>query len=312
MKQSIAVWHYPYRTPAENVRWFAAHGFSVISQEGLFFFDTVRNADTRSAWNAAVRDTGIELTLHSLLPSGSSTYKEDRFREDMALARSWYDEMGALKVISFDVPLSCRPNASHLMEIVLKEFEGTPVLAAMEDYGLTEEERSDEDRLLSHPNYAALVDIGHMNIRLCAKQTTGNVQLDSHGEGAPLPPGDNSPAAFKNALSRFRPRIAEFHLHNNDGASDQHNLLDDGNIDMRGMASVLESIAPDAICTLEFVPGWTDGPYLQRNLAAQQECWDVILSEFRLCKYSGTEDPARDERLMASVHRWREYVSKAK
>ena len=311
MKQSILMCHYPYRTPAENVLWFCDHGFSVVSEHGLFFLDTIRNPGTRDAWDGALRETGARLTVHGLLPSGSAAYRdEERFRLDMALARRWYDETGALDVFSFDVYLDCRPRAARLLQIALDAFSGTDVRICMEDYGLTPREREDVSSVSSHPNFASLADLGHMNVRLTGKYQ-GHVQLENREDGAPLPPGDNSAEAFRNALLRFPAPVAEFHLHNNNGLADQHRLLQEGTIDMPALASMLSRNFPDAVCTMEVMPGWADDPAGRRNRAAEQEYWRHVNDEFRLCPFEGTPDPARDARLLESVAYWRRCLAAA-
>ncbi len=311
MRQSIAICHFPYRTPTENVFWFAEHGFSVLCQHGLFLLDTLRSKDTRDAWDGAIRETGMKITAHGVLPSELIAYKDEtRFREDMLLARRWYDETGALEVFSFDVCLDSHPGAARLMKIALDAFSGTGVRVAMEDYGLTPDEREDESSLLSYPNYAALVDLGHMNVRLTG-QFHGHVQLEDHGEGAPLLPGDNSAEAFRNALMRFQPPIAEFHLHNNNGLADQHRLLEYGTIDMTSLASMLIHSFPDTICTMEVMPGWDDDPAGRANRAAEQVYWHHVNDEFRLCPFEGTQDPARDARTLESIGFWRRCLAAA-
>ena len=301
MRQSVAMWLYPYRTPSENVLWFCDHGFSVVSQHGLFFLDTIRNPATRDTWDGTLRETGVRLTVHGVLPSDLIAYRdESRFAEDMALARRWYDRIGALEVLSFDVCLDRHPGAARLVKIALDAFSGTDVKICLEDYGLIPEDREDEAPLLIHNNYAALVDLGHMNVRLTG-QYQGHVQLEDHGEGAPLPPGDNSAEAFRNALLRFQPQIAEFHLHNNNGLADQHHLLEDGTVDMPSLVSMLCNTFPDTVCTMEVMPGWADDPAGKANRVAEQEYWHHVNDEFRLCPFLGTPDPARDERFLESA-----------
>ena len=46
MKNGLAVWHYPHRTTAENLRYFAANGFDALSVNGDAFVKDLSNDDT--------------------------------------------------------------------------------------------------------------------------------------------------------------------------------------------------------------------------------------------------------------------------
>ena len=52
-------------------------------------------------------------------------------------------------------------------------------------------------------------------------------------------------------LETCAPYISHFHVHNNDGAHDQHNALNDGTIPMKEFLLRAEEICPDATFTLE-------------------------------------------------------------
>ena len=50
--------------------------------------------------------------------------------------------------------------------------------------------------------------------------------------------------------------IFELHLHNNDGRDDLHNFLDDGTLDIKMIANVLNELNYEGIVTIESAPGF--------------------------------------------------------
>ena len=61
-------------------------------------------------------------------------------------------------------------------------------------------------------------------------------------------------------LETCAPYINHFHVHNNDGAHDQHNALNDGTIPMKEFLLRAEEICPNATFTMELMK---DGPSMQ-------------------------------------------------
>lgn len=309
MKQSLAVWHYPYRTPAENVRYFAREGFEALSLQGIFFLSTIRDPEARKELASALKDTGVTLTIHSILPTKHLGYDVERFEEDMRLVRDWYLETGNLENVSFDVYPDIRPGAGALCVKALEILKDTPIHVLTEDYGLTPEELTDLEQVRPYPNFGYLMDLGHLNVRL-HHGNPGHVALQQHGEGAPLPDGDNSPEAFRNAILSKPFPVWEFHLHNNNGAADQHHCLEDGTLDMAGLAVVLKELDLPAVVTLEVVPAWT-GEAAEANRAAEQELWSHVNHDFYLPAYTGGRDDARDVRVGQTIAYWKACLSRA-
>ena len=58
--------------------------------------------------------------------------------------------------------------------------------------------------------------------------------------------------------------IAEYHLHNNDGRSDQHNRLRDGTLDMEAVVRAIDRFTPDAKRVIEYTrPAYHGEPVLE-------------------------------------------------
>ena len=54
-------------------------------------------------------------------------------------------------------------------------------------------------------------------------------------------------------LSSWAPYLSHFHIHNNDGTSDQHKPLTEGTIPMKELFDRIEELCPDATITLELM-----------------------------------------------------------
>ena len=305
MKKSIAIWHYPYRTPTENIYYFASHGFEALSQSGYFFNSSI-STEERSAFTKAIRDTGVRFTVHHLLPCARKNYTAEAFTEHIKEFRRWQDETGLLWNLSFDVPTELRPHASCYIQTALDIFRGTDTKISVEDYGVTAEERADLEPLRKYENFGYLIDLGHMNIRLRnTDRVTPYPSANQQGEGMPLPPGDGSPEAFRNALNGKTFPIFEYHVHNNSGYDDDHRYMEDGTIDTKGLAKVLKDLDRDQVCTLELVPDWTGTPEeVARQREAERIYWEKLEETFRLPEFAGKPDPARDARMLRSVAFW--------
>ena len=66
-------------------------------------------------------------------------------------------------------------------------------------------------------------------------------------------------------LERCAPWISHFHIHNNDGARDQHNALFEGNIPMEEFLRRAESLCPNATFTFELMKAESSMNWLREN-----------------------------------------------
>ncbi len=313
MNQSLAIWHYPYRTGPENILYWASKGFDALSQHGMFFYSDISEPESRTALTDAIRSTGIRFTVHHYLPYSYLNYSTENFQSHILAFRDWQKETGLLWNLSFDVFPENRPHASEYVRFVLDAFEGLDTRISVEDYGLTPEEREDLEPLRAYKNFGYLCDLGHMNLRLHNPGTPcGHPAAEQQGEAAPLPIGDGSPEAFYNALCCKNFPIYEFHLHNNNGKADQHRYVEDGVIDIPGLARSIKKFGFDGVCTFEVVPDWIgDDAYKAEQKAKEQEMWSVMYDTFHRPAFTGNPDPARDERVLKSFAYWRKCMEEA-
>lgn len=91
---------------------------------------------------------------------------------------------------------------------------------------------------------SALVDVGHMNLN-----------------------GYN----YSNVISTLGDKIKAYHVHNNDGTSDSHNVCTDGTFDYNLFAQCYKKYTPDADMVIEYI----DVP----NLSAEKVLCDIQLLE---------------------------------
>ncbi len=255
MKNGLANWHYPHRTLLENITFFAAHGFEAQALLGYQFLETLRKGGEAAgdAVADAIRRTGTVMTLHHKLPVTHSVEDVYAFFKDIQLIAAWQKKHGLLQVLSFDVEQPIRNAIGDYVDHVLQTVPDVRV--AVEDFGLTAAELAQIEHLKNEPRFGYLLDIGHMYLRFCGRNTRGLTLFSNSGLECPVceNPGYD---AFMRAFGSKTFPVFEIHLHNNDGQNDLHWFLPDGPLDMQDIARVLRDIGFDGILTIESAPGF--------------------------------------------------------
>lgn len=250
MVNGLAIWHYPHRNDVENAKFFAENGFGGVSMHGRAMAKVGMNEELSEAFASVIQENHLVLTAHGKLPASHEEKDVEIFKHDIESIAKFQKKYGLLEVLSFDVPVEIRDNVLPYIEYVLKHEEFGKI--AVEDFGLTEEERKQIEPLKGNSRFGYLLDIGHMNVRLRGKGTENILFFNSPSEC----PQSEEPGVTE-FLQAFRSKefpVFELHLHNNDGATDGHNFLENGSLDMRIIAEVLKKIAYDGIVTIESVP----------------------------------------------------------
>ena len=85
MLQGLAIWHYPHRTIAENVRFFAAYGLDSVSVHGTQFARAITDPAIAEEIARAVADTGVVFTVHGCLPRHHTLEAVEIFETDLDL-----------------------------------------------------------------------------------------------------------------------------------------------------------------------------------------------------------------------------------
>ena len=251
MINGLAIWHYPTRNDLENVRFFADHGFEAVSMHGRAMAKVGMNETLSADFAAVIREKNMILTAHSKLPLSHSEEDIALFKRDIDAIAKWQKQYGLLEVLSFDVAQEVRDNVMPYIDYVLQYEQFGKV--ALEDFGVTEDERAQIEPLKGNSRFGYLIDIGHMNIRIRGLNTEPiNLFRNSSSE---CPKTDNPGyGEFSQAFCSKEFPIFEIHLHNNDGAGDLHDFLERGTIDMQAIARILKEMDYKGIVTIETVP----------------------------------------------------------
>lgn len=252
MTNGLAIWHYPHRTMAQNIRFFAERGFAALSVHGARFVEELARGGGEEVARAIISG-GVTPTVHYALPRKHDPELVQAFVRGLDAIGTWQRTWGLIRVLSFDVPAAIRDNAYLYIAEALERVENCAI--AVEDFGLNEAERAQLAPLRGNDRFGYLVDIGHLFIRMRGERQDGR-PLFAHAEDES--PMVQSPTAedFKDAfLSKDFP-IFEMHLHNNDGVRDVHLFLEDGIMDVSAVAHAVRDIGFDGVMTIESAPGY--------------------------------------------------------
>ena len=255
MIQGLAIWHYPHRNMVENIRFFAACGLKSVSVHGGQFVNAIADPAMSEAVAAAVSETGVVFTVHYCLPRSHEPEAVAVFEAGIRAIANWQRAHGTIAVLSFDVPQPIRSGRGigDYVDFVLDTVPDCRV--AVEDFGLTADERSQIQHLKGNPRFGYLVDIGHLFIRMRGQNQSGKALFTNSPDehvAVDAPTTENFAAAL---ASKDFP-IFEMHLHNNDGVSDVHWFLEEGSMDVPAVAKALQARGFDGVLTVESAPGF--------------------------------------------------------
>lgn len=247
------MWHYPHRTAVDNAKFFAKKGFDILALNQIQMLDCLLAEDHGALLAESLLDNNIRITVHGGMPVSHNPEDVDTFKKRVKLISEWQRKYGLIDVMSFDVYDAIRDNMSSYIDFVLDEIENCKV--AVEDFGLNENELLQIEYLKNNDRFGYLIDIGHMYIRLTGtpvKSATLFQHSDCEGERTE----NVGYETFLKALQSKTFPVYEMHLHNNDGSDDLHLFLEDGTLDMKMIAHVLEDLNYDGIITIESAPGY--------------------------------------------------------
>ena len=251
MVKSLSIDFYKHRSLVENIEYFAKHGFDGVSIYINVLFENEAMLDDVAA---AIKKSGLSLSLHGLLCASHSDTDVANFENTIEKIAAWQRKHGVISILSFDVPDAIRDNIKPYIDRVLDAVEGC--LVAVEDFGLNETERAAIEHLKGNERFGYLLDVGHMFIRLCGKPERDLMLFKNSPDECEASEKPNFEHFMKAFLSKEFP-IFELHLHNNDGHADMHRFLPDGRIDFGMIARLLRKIGFDGTITLEGAPGYT-------------------------------------------------------
>lgn len=253
MKMGITIVHFPHRSVCENIKFFAENGFDAIGFYGPQFYDDVKDSTTGKVLAETIEKCGVAATVHHMIPKPENKEACENFYDEMKAMKQWQEEYGLLHVLSFDVWILDKSKVAQMMQHAIDTFAGTGTKIAFEDFPLNTYELMQSGLNFSDES-GILMDFGHTNARLSTAGTNQNCFLANRGEGAPLMPGDNSVEAFRMAFLKKPLPVFELHLHNNNGIDDQHDFIENGTADFRGIAKMLKEVGFKGIASFEAGP----------------------------------------------------------
>lgn len=253
MKTGLAIWHYPHRTVVENAAYFIKQGYDSISLLGTHMVDVCKNEADSRALAELVAQSGVVLTVHHLLPRTHDAADVAVFHDGVEAIAAWQKQYGLMAVYSFDVLQAIRGNIVPYLQYVLDTVPGCKV--AVEDFGLTPEERAQIEHLKAEPRFGYLLDIGHMFIRLVGQNISRQTLFTHSDSEGPVceHPGTE---AFLTAFRSKEFPVFEMHMHNNDGVEDMHYFLEDGALDVTGVSHAIKEFGFKGVLTIESAPGY--------------------------------------------------------
>lgn len=252
MKNGLAIWHYPHRTIAENIRFFGDKGFPAVSLHGAQFVAALSRGEGEDI-ASAVREHNLILTVHYTLPASPEAEPIFAFRRGIEAISAWQNAHSLIKILSFDMPTPTRDHAALYLNYVMEHVEGCRI--AVEDYGLTPAERTQIEPFKGNRRFGYLIDLGHMFIRLRGKNTSGKPLFTNRYDECP-PCDQPGYQEFMRALASKEFPIFELHLHNNDGEKDLHWFLEQGALDIPMIARVVHDMDFHGVLTIESAPGF--------------------------------------------------------
>lgn len=252
MKNCLAIWHYPHRTIEENIRYFAGQGYDAVSVHGAQLVQALTQGRDESLAQA-VQDSRVVLTVHYALPKSHDARHVQEYRQGIDVLEAWQRAHGLIHILSFDVPTPIRDQIGPYLDYAMERV--SDCLLAVEDFGLTSDERAQIEYLKGNPRFGYLMDIGHMFLRIGGRNKSGKPLFTNSPDECPARenPGYDD---FMKALRSKEFPIFEMHLHNNDGESDLHWFLENGPLDIPMIARVVRDFGFDGIMTIESAPGF--------------------------------------------------------
>ncbi len=236
MHHAVAIWNLREegRSLIRSVGDYAGFGFDTIS---FLPRDILRLEKTEArGLKELMEKRGLSATIHGNF---------DLARDDAARLVEFFP--GRLKCLTFDaartetslgLTFDTARMAGLLTEVAARSHD-TDIRFGVEDFPLDgralEHYRRDLAPFLDHPRFGALMDIGHMNMRLRRGAYFAGLGAAEYLARVPVP-------------------IIEVHLHDNGGEGDTHSCFGDGNVNFAEVARGLREIGFDGVSTIEIAP----------------------------------------------------------
>ena len=240
MRVGLGVWNFcEDPTPLiESVSEFAGYGFDAVS----FLPRQITDLDPDEALElvAVVESGDLHVTIHGTC---------DLSREDVETIVNLFDYR--LKSITVDAAMASdsrgfffdAPKIARVLIDIEAASRGTQARFGVEDFPLDtqalEYYGKDLSPVIESPRFGALIDVGHMNLRLNSSDYFRDLSPVEYVGRVPVP-------------------VVEVHVHDNDGEADSHGHLGFGSICFETVVKALEAIGFDGVSTIEIAPAFHD------------------------------------------------------
>ncbi len=228
----------PYQILVENLKTVFKHRFNVEVYFDAFLLDTTPLSDLRRL-KKIMEGSGLQLTLHGPFLDLNPGSLDSRIRE---ITKHRY--LQALRICSFwevtQIVLHHGYNPIYhsfayqewlkgsieVWEVVTREAEARGVTIGIENaFEDGPNVLKDVISGVPSPHLGCCLDVGHLNVGSRLGLEVWVMELDQH--------------------------IVEIHLHDNDGGSDQHSTIGEGEIDFRQLFGLLNELGINPLFTLE-------------------------------------------------------------
>jgi len=240
VRVGLSVWNFCESSTSlkESVSEFAGYGFDAVS----FLPKQITDLDPPEALElvAVVESGDLHVTIHGTC---------DLSREDIETIVKLFDYR--LKAITVDAAMTSdsrgfffdTPKIARVLVDIEAASRGTEARFGVEDFPLDtqalEYYGKDLSPVIESPRFGALIDFGHMNLRLNSSDYFRGLGPVEYVGRVPVP-------------------VIEVHVHDNDGEADSHGHLGFGSISFDRVVEALKAIAFDGVSTIEIAPTFHD------------------------------------------------------
>ncbi len=238
MHYGTAIWNYCW-DPAGLEAWIdraVAAGFDTISLLPMAFAgEKEKHLPAVAGW---LRDRGLLATVHGTVAM------------DLGLASRMIEALGdRLYAFTCDSVLHedsrGRLHDARQIAVALTHLQqataGTDIRLAVEDFPLDvaaqEFFQTELGAVYQHPRTGILVDVGHLHLRRTQSPYFGALSVADYFARIPVP-------------------VVELHLHDNNGAKDQHGHFGFGTVPFPEVAAAVAGMGFNGMCTIEVAPGF--------------------------------------------------------
>ncbi|HML48525.1 MAG TPA: TIM barrel protein [Clostridia bacterium] len=231
LKRGVTIWNYP-GDALDNARTFFKLGFDAVSWLGQHF-DRLDEA-SGAALAAFLRETGMTLTVHHILPDPENAEHCAAFEQGVVRMRDWQGRYGLMAGLTFDSWFDIHRTMPYL-RLALDAFQGCGVFLACEDTPLNSRSMESYAKMLGpKDDFGILIDVGHLNVRQYLMERHDPEDFVRMFEDLPLP-------------------VREVHLHDNKGRKDDHSYFGFGNLPLDGVVRGLKNIGFDGVVSVEII-----------------------------------------------------------